>query len=72
VRFAIKTSPQNTTWAEMLAIFKAAYDIDVFESGWVFDHFYPIFSDSTGRASKDGSVSRLWPKQASGSGSVCW
>jgi hypothetical protein len=33
VRFAIKTSPQNTSWAEMLAIFKAADDIDVFESG---------------------------------------
>ena len=32
----------------MLAIWKAADDIDVFESGWTFDHFYPIFSDSTG------------------------
>ncbi len=48
MRFAIKTAPQNTTWAEMLAVFRAADEIDVFESGWVFDHFYPIFSDSTG------------------------
>ena len=48
VRFAFKTSPQNTTWAEMLPIWQAADDIDVFESGWTFDHFYPIFSDSTG------------------------
>ena len=44
MRFAFKTSPQNTTWADMLAVWKAADDIDVFESGWTFDHFYPIFS----------------------------
>lgn len=48
VRFAFKTSPQNTTWADMLAIWKAADPIEVFESGWTFDHFYPIFSDPAG------------------------
>src|SRR6266704_1985460 len=48
MRFAFKTSPQNTTWAGMLAVWQAADDIDVFESGWTFDHFYPIFSDSSG------------------------
>jgi F420-dependent oxidoreductase-like protein len=32
----------------MLAVWKEADDIDVFESGWTFDHFYPIFSDSAG------------------------
>jgi F420-dependent oxidoreductase-like protein len=48
MRFAIKTAPQHTTWPDMLAVFRAADDIDVFESGWTFDHFYPIFSDSTG------------------------
>ena len=32
----------------MLPIWQTADDIDVFESGWTFDHFYPIFSDSTG------------------------
>jgi F420-dependent oxidoreductase-like protein len=32
----------------MLAVWQAADEIDVFESGWTFDHFYPIFSDSTG------------------------
>ncbi len=48
MRFAFKTAPQNTTWADMLAVWQAADDIDVFESGWTFDHFYPIFSDSTG------------------------
>ena len=49
MRFAFKTAPQHTTWADMLAVWQAADDIDVFESGWTFDHFYPIFSDPTGR-----------------------
>src|ERR1700678_9813 len=48
MRFAFKTSPQDTTWTDMLAVWKAADDIELFESGWTFDHFYPIFSDSTG------------------------
>jgi F420-dependent oxidoreductase-like protein len=32
----------------MLAVWKAADDIEVYESGWNFDHFYPIFDDPTG------------------------
>lgn len=32
----------------MLAVWTTADDIDVFTSAWNFDHFYPIFSDSTG------------------------
>lgn len=48
MRFAFKTSPQNTTWADMLAVWRAADDIAVYESGWTFDHFYPIFSDPAG------------------------
>ncbi len=48
MRFGIKTAPQHTTWADMLDVWRAADDIDVFESAWNFDHFYPIFSDSTG------------------------
>ena len=48
MRFAFKTAPQHTTWTDMLEVWRAADDIDVFESGWTFDHFYPIFSDTTG------------------------
>ncbi|GAA5153776.1 LLM class F420-dependent oxidoreductase [Amycolatopsis dongchuanensis] len=48
MRFAFRTAPQNTTWPELLAVWRAADDIEVFESGWTFDHFYPIFSDSRG------------------------
>ncbi|MBO0868663.1 MAG: LLM class F420-dependent oxidoreductase [Micromonosporaceae bacterium] len=48
MRFAFKTAPQHTTWADMLAVFREGDQIDLYESGWVFDHFYPIFSDSHG------------------------
>lgn len=49
MRFGIKTSPQYTTWADMLAVWREADDIDLFESAWNFDHFYPInVPDTTG------------------------
>ena len=48
MRFAVKTAPMHTTWADMLAVFQAADEIDLFESGWNFDHFYPIRGDHTG------------------------
>ena len=34
MRFAFKTAPQNTTWADMLAVWREADDIELFESGW--------------------------------------
>ncbi|HEU0190337.1 MAG TPA: LLM class F420-dependent oxidoreductase [Mycobacterium sp.] len=48
MRFAFKTAPQDTTWARLLAVWQAADAIDVYESGWTFDHFYPIFTDFKG------------------------
>lgn len=48
MRFAIKTAPQHTTWEAMLDVWRAADDIDLYESAWTFDHFEPIFSDRTG------------------------
>ncbi len=48
MRFAIKTAPQHTTFDDMLAVWRAADEIELFESAWTFDHFHPIFSDSTG------------------------
>jgi F420-dependent oxidoreductase-like protein len=47
VRFAISTSPQRTTWSWLREIWRRADDIELFESGWTFDHFYPIFGDPT-------------------------
>jgi F420-dependent oxidoreductase-like protein len=48
MRFGFKTAPQHTTWQDMLEVWRAADDIELFESGWNFDHFYPIYSDSSG------------------------
>ena len=48
MRFGLKTAPQNTTWEDMLRVWQAADEIDLFESAWTFDHFEPIFSDRTG------------------------
>ncbi|MCU1377615.1 MAG: class F420-dependent oxidoreductase [Acidimicrobiales bacterium] len=48
MRYGIKTSPQETTYDAMKAVWQAADEIDLFESAWNFDHFYPIFSDSLG------------------------
>lgn len=41
MRFGFKTSPQNTTWAEMLPVWQEA-DIEVYEHGWISGQFYPI------------------------------
>jgi F420-dependent oxidoreductase-like protein len=48
VRYAIKTAPQHTTYADMLDVWRVADGIDLYESAWTFDHFEPIFSDRTG------------------------
>ena len=42
MRYAIKTAPQMTTWSDMLQVWQAADEIDLFESAWNFDHFEPI------------------------------
>ena len=47
MRFAISTAPQRTTWDWLLEVWKRADEIELFESGWTFDHFYPLFGDST-------------------------
>src|SRR5581483_11384633 len=48
MRYGIKTSNQYRSWADILTVWQQADDIEVFESGWNFDHFYPIYADSTG------------------------
>jgi F420-dependent oxidoreductase-like protein len=48
MRFAFKTAPMHTTWDAMLEVWRAADDIEIFESGWTFDHFYPIRGDTDG------------------------
>ena len=47
MRHAISTSPQRTTWNWLLEVWQRADEYEVFESGWTFDHLYPLFGDST-------------------------
>ncbi|MGH9044494.1 MAG: TIGR03560 family F420-dependent LLM class oxidoreductase [Acidimicrobiales bacterium] len=48
MRFAIKTRPEHTTWRRMRDIWTAADEIDLFESAWNWDHFYPLTGDMAG------------------------
>jgi len=47
MRHAISTSPQRTNWNWLLEVWQRADAHEVFESGWTFDHLYPLFGDST-------------------------
>lgn len=47
MRFAIKTAPQETQWQDLLNVWQAADALDIFESAWNFDHFYPINVEDT-------------------------
>src|SRR5579871_1248322 len=46
--FGIKTSPQQTTYEDMLVVWREADAIPVFEHAWLFDHFMPLGNDPTG------------------------
>ena len=48
MQFALSTAPQHCTWPELLAAWQVADAAPVLHSAWLFDHFYPIFSDPTG------------------------
>ncbi len=48
MRFAIKTRPEHQTWAQMRAVWREADQIELFESAWNWDHFYPLTGDMTG------------------------
>lgn len=41
-RHAIKTPPHHATWSEFLSVWQTADQLDVFESAWNWDHFYPL------------------------------
>ena len=47
-RYAVKTPTHHTTWDQMLEVWQAADEIDLYESAWNFDHFYPIRGDTDG------------------------
>ena len=48
MRFGIKTPPQHCSWQDMLDVWRATDEIEVFSSCWNFDHFYPLVGDENG------------------------
>jgi F420-dependent oxidoreductase-like protein len=48
MRFAIKTRPEHQRWEELRDIWIAADEIQLFESAWNWDHFYPLSGDPAG------------------------
>jgi F420-dependent oxidoreductase-like protein len=59
MRFAFKTANHDTTWDEILAVWREADGIELYESGWIFDHFYPIWSPR-GKPDPDGPCLEGW------------
>jgi F420-dependent oxidoreductase-like protein len=47
IRFGVQTPPQNCTWQELATAWKAI-DESHYDTAWVFDHFFPIFTDPSG------------------------
>ena len=48
MRFALTATQENTTWDVIAGLWEAADGIDLWESAWTGDHFYPFLSDPTG------------------------
>ncbi len=48
LRFGIKTAPQHTTYEDMLRVWQEADELPVIEHAWLFDHFTPLFGDTSG------------------------
>lgn len=48
MRFGIKTAPQHTSFEAMRDVWLAADEVELFESAWNFDHFYPLVADTSG------------------------
>ncbi|PRX43307.1 F420-dependent oxidoreductase-like protein [Prauserella shujinwangii] len=48
MRFGIKTRPEHTSWQQMLDVWLAADELEIFESAWNWDHFYPLSGDLAG------------------------
>ena len=42
MRFAFTAAQSNCTWAELAELWDVADELDVFSTGWVYDHFYPL------------------------------
>ncbi len=42
IRFGFVAAQSNCTWPELAALWDVADEIDLYTSGWTYDHFYPL------------------------------
>lgn len=47
IRFGIQTPPQLTSWESLKRVWQLGEQLG-FQTAWVFDHFFPIFTDPGG------------------------
>jgi alkanesulfonate monooxygenase SsuD/methylene tetrahydromethanopterin reductase-like flavin-dependent oxidoreductase (luciferase family) len=47
MEISFKTSQQETTWEQLETLWRVADEIEVYKGGWLFDHFYPLFTDTS-------------------------
>ena len=47
-RLTFKTKPEDLSWQQILDFFVEGENIEAYDGGWLFDHFYPIYSDQSG------------------------
>ena len=47
-RITFKTKPEYSTWNQILDMWMEGERIEIFDGGFLFDHFYPIYGDKTG------------------------
>jgi len=47
LRIGFKTSPTRVTWDQLRVIWQHAGELGVFDSAWLFDHFYPVDGDGS-------------------------
>ncbi len=45
MKISFKTSQQETTFDDLAAIWRLADEVEVYQGGWLFDHFYPLRTD---------------------------
>jgi F420-dependent oxidoreductase-like protein len=48
VRFGLVTAQEHTTWEVLARLWEAADEVDLWESAWTGDHFYPFLGDPHG------------------------
>ena len=42
MQFAFTAAQSNCTWTDLTELWDVADDLDVYTTGWVYDHFYPL------------------------------